>query len=81
MPAWFRRYLEARATAAGPANVPPPPSPAAVAPRVDAFAKICKDFRAMGGKFFKGTEMFVEARNWLKETEELFAIFEVDYMR
>ena len=32
----------------------------------------------MGGKDFKGTESFVEARNWLKETEDLFVIFEVD---
>ena len=28
----------------------------------------------MGGKDFKGTESFVEARNWLKETEDLFVI-------
>ena len=32
----------------------------------------------MGGKNFVGTETYVEARNWLKETEELFAIFGVD---
>ena len=32
----------------------------------------------MGGKNFNGTGSFVEARNWLKETEDLFVIFEVD---
>ena len=67
---WFRRYLETRATTAGLTNPPPP--------HVDTFAKICKDFQAMGGKPFHGTETFVEARNWLKEVEELFGIFEVD---
>lgn len=77
IPGWFRRYLEARATGAGPANVPPPPA-TAPPPRVDAFSKICKDFRAMGGKPFYGTETFVEARNWLKEVEDLFGIFEID---
>ena len=50
--------------------VPPPPG--------TAFAKICKDFKAMGGKNFVGTETFVEARNWLKETEDLFVIFDVE---
>ena len=74
VPGWFRQYLEARTAAAGPANDPPPPPP----PRAIAFSKICRDFRAMGGKDFKGTESFVEARNWLKETEDLFVIFEVD---
>ena len=74
VPGWFRQYLEARTAAAGPANDPPPPPP----PRAIAFSKICKDFRAMGGKNFNGTESFVEARNWLKETEDLFVIFEVD---
>ena len=72
IPGWFRRYLEARANDAGPANDPPPP------PRAIAFSKICRDFRAMGGKDFKGTESFVGARNWLKETEDLFVIIEVD---
>ena len=51
--------------------LPPPPC-------VDTFAKICKDFRAMGGKPFHGSETFVEARNWLKEVEDLFDIFEVE---
>ena len=74
VPGWFRQYLEARTAAAGPANDPPPPPP----PRAIAFSKICRDFRAMGGKDFKGTESFIEARNWLKETEDLFVIFEVD---
>ena len=32
----------------------------------------------MGGKDFHGTESFVAARNWLKETEDLFVIFEVE---
>ena len=32
----------------------------------------------MGGKNFVGTETFVEARNWVKETEDLFIIFEVE---
>ena len=71
IPGWLRRYLENRATTAGPANPPPPL-------RVDNFAKICKDFRAMGGKPFHGSETFVEARKWLKEVEELFGIFEVE---
>ena len=66
VPGWFRQYLEARAATAGPTNAPPPPPPP---PRVDTFSKICKDFRAMGGKPFHGTETFVEARNWLKEVE------------
>merc|ERR1712080_80021 len=84
IPGWFRRYLEARATAASPANVPPPPAPPVPPPpppRVDTFAKICKDFRAMGRKPFHGSETFVEAQNWLKEVEELFGIFEVEYGR
>ena len=80
IPGWFRRYLEARATTAGPADTPPPlvapiPPPP---PRVDTFAKTCKEFKAMGGKTFQGTETFVEARDWLKETEELLDIFEVE---
>ena len=75
IPTWFRRFLEARANVTGPANPPPhPPQP----PRETAFSKICKDFKAMGGKDFLGTETFVEARNWLKETEDLFVIFEVE---
>ena len=61
IPGWFRRYLEIRSTTAGPAIAPPPPPPPP--PRVDTFAKICKDFRAMGGKPFDRTETFVEARN------------------
>ena len=70
IPGWFRRYLEARANDAGPADIPPPAAaipPPPPPPRAIAFLKICKDFRAMGGKDFKGTESFVEARNWLKE--------------
>ena len=81
IPGWFRRYLEARANDAGPADIPPPAAaipPPPPPPRAIAFSKICKDFRAMGGKDFKGTESFVEARNWLKETEDLFVIFVVD---
>ena len=79
VPSWFRQYLEARAAAAGPADVPPPPPPAPVIPpRGDAFSKICKDFRSMGGKPFSGSETFVEARNWLKEVEDLFGIFDLD---
>ena len=81
IPGWFRRYLEARANDAGPRNVPPPPAVAVPPPpplRMNTFPKICRDFRAMGGKNINGTESFVEARNWLKETEELFIIFEVD---
>ena len=81
IPGWFRRYLEARANDAGPADIPPPATaipPPHTPPRAIAFSKICKDFRAMGGKDFKGTESFIEARNWLKETEDLFVIFEVD---
>ena len=35
----------------------------------------------MGGKPCHGTEIFVEARNWLKETEDLFVIFEVEDRR
>ena len=86
--------MEARVTEAGPANVTPPPvvnvPPPPVAevppppplqhPPVE-FTKICKDFKAMGGKNFLGTETFVEARNWLKETEDLFAIFGLDDQR
>ena len=81
IPGWFRRYLEARANDAGLANtptvteVPPPPPPQH--PQAD-FAKVCKDFKAMSGKNFIGTKTLVEARNWLKETEDLFAIFDVE---
>ena len=32
----------------------------------------------MGGKSFSGTETFIEARNWLKEVEDLFGIFDLD---
>ena len=78
IPTWFRRYLEARATVAGPIDVPPPPAAAAPPPpRVDTFSNICKDFRAMGGKPFHGSETFVEARNCLKEVEDLFGIFKI----
>ena len=66
------------------ANVPPPPvaeaplpPPPPQHPQVE-FTKVCKDFKAMGGKNFLGTESFVEARNWLKDTEDLFAIFGID---
>ena len=82
IPGWFRRYLEARANDAGPADIPPPaaaiPLPPPPPPRGNAFAKMCRDFKAMGGKDFYGTESFVVARNWLKETKDLFVIFEVD---
>ena len=96
IPVWYRRLLEARATEAGPADVPPPPPPAVNVPPPPVaevplppppqhpqadFAKTCKDFKAMGGKNFQGTETFVEARNWLKETEDLFAIFGLDDQR
>ena len=79
IPGWYRRLLEARA-AAGPANVPPPPvapSPPPP-PRADTFAKTCKEFKAMSGKPLQGSEKFVEARDWLKEVEELLEIFEVE---
>ena len=82
IPGWFRRYLEARANDAGPTDIPPPPPPVATVPPPPppgtAFAKICKDFIGMGGKNFVGTETFVEARNWLKETEDLFVIFDME---
>ena len=83
VPGWFRRYLEARANDAGPADIPPPPAAAVPPPPpcANAFSKICIDFRAMGGKNFNGNESFVEARNWLKEIEDLFDIFEVDYRK
>ena len=78
IPGWYRRLLEARA-AAGPANVPPlPVALAPPPPRVDTFAKTCKEFKAMGGKPFQGSETFMEARDWLKEVEELLEIFEVE---
>ena len=35
----------------------------------------------MRGKPFHGTMTFVEARNWLKETEDLFVIFELEDRR
>ena len=67
IPVWYRRLMEARATAAGPANVPPPTvAPDLPPPRTDTFAKTCKEFKAMGGKPFQGSETFVEARDWLK---------------
>ena len=71
VPVWYRRLLEARAAAAGPANVPPPPV-ALVSPRTDTFAMTCRKFKAMGGKPFVG------ARDWLNETEELMEILEVE---
>ena len=71
VPVWYRRLLEARAAAAGPANVPPPPV-ALVPPRADTFAMTCRKFKAMGGKPFVG------ARDWLNETEELMEILEVE---
>ena len=94
VPIWFRRYMEARANEAGPTDIPPPspvanippppvdevPPPPPQHPQAD-FAKICKDFKAMGGKNFIGTKTFVEARNWLKETEDLFAIFDMEDRR
>lgn len=80
IPGWFRRYLEARANGAGPADIPPPVAadPPPPPPLGNVFAKTCRDFKAMGGKDFYGTESFVGARNWLKETENLFVIFGVD---
>ena len=63
---WFRSYLEAMAPAGGQGEAPPPA--AAIVPplpRVDNFSKLCKDFCAMGGKPFQGTESFFEAWNWL----------------
>ena len=45
---------------------------------MDNFAKVCKEFKAIGGKPFLGSETFVEARDWLKEVEELLDIFEVE---
>ena len=80
VPEWIRRYLEARANDTGPAYIPSPPPPmvAVPPPPGTAFVKICKDFKAMGGKNFVGTETFVEARNWLKETEDLFIIFDME---
>ena len=81
IPGWFRRYLEARANGAGPADIPPPMAtvpPPPPPPRGNAFAKTCRDFKAMGGIDFYGIESFVGARNWLKETEDLFVIFGVD---
>ena len=64
-----------------PPNVPPPVVPVPPPPIAEApfpppppqhpqveFTKVCKDFKAMGGKNFLGTESFVEARNWLKDT-------------
>ena len=80
IPGWFRRYLEATAPAEGQGNVPPLTAPVIppLTPRELNFTKIYKDFRAMGGKSFHGKETFVEAGNWLKETEDLFVIFEVE---
>ena len=81
IPGWFRRYLEATAPAGDQADVPPlvaPVVPPPPPPRANNFSKICKYFCVMGGKPFRGTETFVEARNWLKETEDLFVIFEVE---
>ena len=65
VPGWFKRYLEARANVAGPADVPPPPAVVFPPPPLcaNAFSKICRDFRAMGGKNFNGNESLVEARN------------------
>ena len=89
VPIWYRRLLEPRATEAGPADVPPPPPPVVNVPPPpvtevplppppqhpqEDFAEICKDFMVMGCKNFIGTETFVEARNWLKETEDLFCL-------
>ena len=82
VPVWYKRLMEARATTAGPANIPPPTVapdlPPPPPPRTDTFAKTCKEFKAMGGKPFQGSETFVEARDWLKETEELIDIFEME---
>ena len=73
VPVWFRRFMEARAYEAGPANIPPPspvanisPPPVAEVPPPpqhpqEDFAKLCKDFKAMGCKNFVGTETSVEA--------------------
>ena len=65
IPGWFRRYLEARANDAGPADIPPPPMAVVPPPppRGNAFAKTCRDFKTMGVKDFYGTESFVVARN------------------
>ena len=55
IPDWFRRYLEARANGAGPADIPPPTVaavPPPPPPRGNAFAKTCREFKAMGGKDF-----------------------------
>ena len=89
IPDWFRRYLEVTAPVPGVPNVvspveaavPPSPPVADVPlppqpPQAD-FAETCKNFKRMGGKNFNGTETFVEAGNWLKETEDLLATFDI----
>ena len=84
IPGWFRRYLEATTPIEGQRNVPPPAAPVIPPPpppRADNSAKIWKEFRAMEGKPFHGNETFTEARNCLKETEDLFVIFKVEDRR
>ena len=76
--------MEAKAPAEGQRDVPPPAAPVIPPPpppKADNFAKICKDFRAMGGRPLHWNETSVEARNWFKDTEDLFIIFEVEDRR
>ena len=86
VPGWFRRYLEVRAASGGAetaAPTPPPPVAAVPAPPHVAFnfSTLCKDFTDLGGKPFMGTETYVEARAWLRETERIFGLIGLEDAR
>ena len=74
IPSWFRRYIEATAPNGNvEPEAPTPPVGAPAVPHVVGnFTKLCKDFSDLGGKTLAGTETFVEARAWLRETEPIF---------
>ena len=60
-----------------------PVAPAAPILPVDApaqpirFHQLCKEYTALGGTKFTGTETIIEAQQWLKQLERIFANLEL----
>ena len=42
------------------------------APRPVDFAKLCKDYTALGGKVFLGTESTIEVQRWINACRRIF---------
>ena len=48
------------------------------APRVVDFAKLCKDYTALGGKAFLGTESTIEVQRWIDACRRIFSDLDLD---